>query len=149
MAEGAASQLYKALVVKGHAININWAKPRAQAYVEGHSSSSSSSSSSGGVAMLPPPGMESAPASTYALPGLPQPVLLAQSCSSSSSGGYFVGGNSAPGGAGGGVGGGGGVGMKRGAGEMGGEGVPVPQKKAAAGANQYPSMNPARMGAKI
>lgn len=146
MAENAASQLYKALVIKGHPIQINWAKPRAQAYVEGGGSggSSSSSSSSSGLAMLPPPGMEYAPASTYALPGLPQPVLRppepSGSSSSSSGGGYFI--SNPPSAAG----------VKRGAGEMSGEGVGsvvAPQQKKAVASNQYPSMNPSRMGAKI
>jgi len=135
MAEHAAGQLYKALVVKGHAINVNWAKPRAQAITEGaagsSSSSSSSSSGSNGGAMPPPPGLESAPVSTYALKGLPQPVLSGEA-----------------------------AGAKRPASDMGegtaeaagggaeAEAEAAPRAKKANKA-QYPSMNPQRMGAKL
>jgi pre-mRNA-splicing factor RBM22/SLT11 len=136
MAEHAAGQLYKALVVKGHAINVNWAKPRAQAITEGAAGGSSSSSSgsgsgSNGGAMPPPPGLESAPVSTYALKGLPQPVLSGEA-----------------------------AGAKRPASDMGegtaeaagggaeAEAEAAPRAKKANKA-QYPSMNPQRMGAKL
>jgi RNA recognition motif-containing protein len=77
MAEHAASQLYKALLVKGRAISVNWAKPRAQAFVEGGGASSSLAGMCDDeqMTMLPPPGMERAAASAYALPGLSQPML--------------------------------------------------------------------------
>ena len=140
MAEHAAGHLYKALVVKGHAININWAKPRAQAITEGAGSSSSGGGFGG--AMLPPPGMEAAPMSTYALPGLPKPVL-----SSSAAGPWAEGEDEL-------------AGAKRPASNM-AEGGSAAGTEAAVAAEdaaprakkankaQYPSMNPQRMGAKI
>ena len=35
MAEHAAAQLYKALLIKGRVISVNWAKPMKQAVIDG------------------------------------------------------------------------------------------------------------------
>ena len=77
MAENAAKELYRACMVKGKVISINWAKPRAQAYIEGGGAGGSKGGTGdeGPFAMLPPPGMEKAPSSSYLLPGMPQPLL--------------------------------------------------------------------------
>ena len=77
MAENAAKELYRACMVKGKVISINWAKPRAQAYIEGGGAGGSKGGAvdEGPFAMLPPPGMEKAPSSSYLLPGMPQPLL--------------------------------------------------------------------------
>lgn len=72
MAEHAASQLYNALLIKGRVISVNWAKPRAQALVEG----ADSLSGSGEASFMPaPPGMETMPVSAYALKGVAPPLL--------------------------------------------------------------------------
>jgi RNA recognition motif-containing protein len=68
-AEGAAAQLYNALMVNGRALSVNWARPK----VQGDNSAASDAASSSHV-MLPPPGMERAPTSAYVLPGMPAPV---------------------------------------------------------------------------
>jgi pre-mRNA-splicing factor RBM22/SLT11 len=73
-AEHAAKQLYKSLLVKGQSLSLNWAKPRTQATIEGGGGRSASSSSASS-ALLPPPGMESAPSSAYALPGMAAPTF--------------------------------------------------------------------------
>ena len=63
-AEQAASVLSSAYVIKGSIINVNWAKSRA-------SSDSSSSSAASNTHIMPaPPGMESMPATSYALPNM-------------------------------------------------------------------------------
>lgn len=78
-AEYAAQQLYNALIVHGHPISVNWAKPRTtQATEFGDGSRAAQAAaeqlSGGGGAMLPPPGMERAPRSQYALPGMALPM---------------------------------------------------------------------------
>ena len=100
MAENAAKELYRACMVKGKVISINWAKPRAQAYVEGGgvgSNGGAGSGEEGSFAMLPPPGMEKAPSSSYVLPGMPQPFLqppapfgLPPSSSGAGGSSYFI-----------------------------------------------------------
>ena len=71
MAEFAASQLFKALVIKGAAVHVNWAKTS-------HSGNANKSGSSFGEdlaasALLAPPGLQLAPVSQYALaPGFPK-----------------------------------------------------------------------------
>ena len=72
-AEHAASQLYNALMVKGRALTLSWAKPRAQAVIQG-SESVGPNGTSADATLLPPPGMESAPLEHYALPGLQAPL---------------------------------------------------------------------------
>lgn len=74
MAEYAASQLYNALVVKGRALSVNWARPRAQAVIEG-AALNDGANTSREVVMLAPPGMEKAPKSAYSLEGMGQPIL--------------------------------------------------------------------------
>ena len=69
-AEGAAAQLYNALMVNGRPLSVNWAIPKPQS---GDGNSSSSASAAG--VMLPPPGMERAPQSAYVLPGMAAPVV--------------------------------------------------------------------------
>jgi len=75
MAEYAASQLYNALVVKGRALTVNWARPRAQATIEASAHSTNATANSGSVAMLAPPGLEKEHASTYSLQGMAKPIL--------------------------------------------------------------------------
>ena len=68
--EGAAAQLYNALTVNGRSLSVNWAKPKAQNL----DSSSAAAAAASSHVMLPPPGMERAPPSAYVLPGMPAPV---------------------------------------------------------------------------
>jgi pre-mRNA-splicing factor RBM22/SLT11 len=69
-AEAAAKQLYKALVIKGRSLNINWAKPKAQAVTEGRDRAAT------GDALMPlPPGIDSSNMSAVLLPGMLPPVL--------------------------------------------------------------------------
>lgn len=70
-AEFAAQQLHSALVVKGRALTLNWARPRTQALVEGAGLAEDQSR-----LMLPPPGLETAPMNAYCLPGMEPPVLI-------------------------------------------------------------------------
>jgi hypothetical protein len=73
MAENAARELYRAMMVRGRVISVNWAKPRAQAHVEGGGETTENSGA--GMVMLPPPGMEGKGSKSYYLPGLPQPYM--------------------------------------------------------------------------
>jgi pre-mRNA-splicing factor RBM22/SLT11 len=68
-AEGAAAQLYNALMVSGRSLTVNWARPRAQ-----NDPSAGAANAKASHVMPPPPGMERAPASAYVLPGMPAPV---------------------------------------------------------------------------
>jgi pre-mRNA-splicing factor RBM22/SLT11 len=68
-AEGAAAQLYNALMVNGRSLTVNWARPRAQ-----NDPTAGGASAKASHVMPPPPGMERAPASAYVLPGMPAPV---------------------------------------------------------------------------
>jgi pre-mRNA-splicing factor RBM22/SLT11 len=68
-AEGAAAQLYNALMVNGRSLTVNWARPRAQ-----NDPTASAAGAKASHVMPPPPGMERAPASAYVLPGMPAPV---------------------------------------------------------------------------
>ena len=173
MAENAAKELYRAMIVKDKVINVNWSKPRAQGYVEGGGGSSQSSASHDGpTAMLPPPGMEKAPTSAYLLPGMampfmPPPPMGLPPGIGPSAGSYFIT-NSAPrdpqvqlqlqpSGI---VGDSSSIGGKRSAGDMliaSGLGAEAseeqrksqPRPPPRAPVNLYPSMNPSRMGAKI
>lgn len=158
MAENAAKELYRAMMVKDKVINVNWSKPRSQAPVQG--GGPSSTGDSGPMAMLPPPGMEKAPTSAYLLPGMPIPFMPPppMGLPPSDSGSSFLShqppqppkpisqdGLEAI------------VGSKRPAGDMaiaGGldgfvEPKRVNQSQPKAPASLYPSMNPSRMGAKI
>jgi pre-mRNA-splicing factor RBM22/SLT11 len=158
MAENAAKELYRAMIVKDKVINVNWSKPRAQDYVQG--GGSTQSSDSGPTAMLPPPGMEKAPTSAYLLPGMPIPFMPPppMGLPPSDTGSYFLNhqaprpaqpvamdGQEAT------------VGSKRPAGDMaiagGLDGFAdtkrMTQSQPKAPASLYPSMNPSRMGAKI
>ena len=77
-AEHAARQLYKTLTVKSQALSLNWAKPRTQASVEGggHATTGAAAPPSEALSQLPPPpGMEYAPQSAYALPGMSVPAF--------------------------------------------------------------------------
>ena len=170
MAENAASQLYRALVIKGHAINVNWAKPKAQTEGgNGGGGSGMPSNEDGSIAMLPPPGMEAAPMNTYALPGLPPPLMrpplpppLPPSTSSSSSSSSIqaeveetnangtgskrgvdeISSNSSSSGGGGGGGGGGS--------ELAGSSQSKKKRgESKPAAASYPSMDPGRMGSKL
>lgn len=159
MAENAARELYRAMMVRGRVISVNWAKPRAQAHVEGGGETNESSGA--GMVMLPPPGMENKNTTSYYLPGLPQPYMQPPNPeglppTSSSGNNYFVGqppmveGQDHV------------TGNKRTVGEI-SEGQPInqqqngppppqhkkPQYRPPGPSNLYPSMNPARMGAKI
>ena len=77
MAENAARYLYNNLVIKGHAISVNWSKPKSLS--SGSSASSSSSSGSGTstngaeFTMMAPPGMENAPVHMYSISNPPPP----------------------------------------------------------------------------
>jgi RNA recognition motif-containing protein len=85
-AEGAAAQLYNALMVSGRSLSVNWARPKVQSGASaGGAGGSAGGSGSGSAAMLPPPGMERAPAAAYQLTGLPAPVTAWPPASSSSS----------------------------------------------------------------
>ena len=172
MAENAARELYRAMIVKDKVINVNWSKPRAQAFVEG--GGSGQSKDDGPLAMLPPPGMEKAPPSAYQLPDIPMPFMPPPpvglpSSLSSQSGSYFLNhqaprppppgpgtgpasmSEGAPGAS---------IGHKRSVGEMAIAGgldgqfeqnrvQPRPPPTGPGPASLYPSMNPSRMGAKI
>ena len=75
-AEQAASQLYKALMVNGRPVNVNWAKPRVEAAAAaagGALGDMADGDASAAPVLLPPPGMERAPASAYCLPGMAPP----------------------------------------------------------------------------
>jgi len=80
-AELAASQLYNALMVKGRALTLSWAKPRTQAVVKGNALEEGvlgAGSCPSSAIMPPPPGMEGARPSAYALPGMTVPVVQTQ-----------------------------------------------------------------------
>lgn len=64
-AEYAATQLYNALMVSGHPLNVNWAKPKTQAMA-----GSTSTVVTDPLQMLPPPGMEGKAETVYSLPGV-------------------------------------------------------------------------------
>lgn len=71
-AENAARQLYGALMVRGRALSMHWARPRAPvsaqlASVEG--------AGDDGLLMLAPPGLEAAPTSAYSLGGVAPPGI--------------------------------------------------------------------------
>lgn len=74
-AEHAAQQLYNTLTVKGQALTLNWAKPRAQAAVEGGGGARAPAPPGAMAQLPPPPGMEYAPKSAYALPGMAAPAF--------------------------------------------------------------------------
>ena len=171
MAENAAKELYRAMIVKDKVINVNWSKPRSQGLVEGGRSSQSGSNDDGPTAMLPPPGMEKAPTSAYLLPGMAMPFMPPppmgmppgiSSCPGPSSGNYFIPNLTpqAPLQLSHGVGDMSSLGAKRSAGDMliasGLDGDSSeeqrrtqPRPPPRAPTNLYPSMNPSRMGAKI
>ena len=76
MAEYAAKQLYRNLIIHGQQISVNWAKPRAtmQGVVNSQGSAVGSE-----LVMMAPPGMENAPMSAYSVTGATtkiQPVTL-------------------------------------------------------------------------
>lgn len=174
MAENAARELYRAMIVKDKVINVNWSKPRAQAFVEGGGGSGSSKDDEP-RAMLPPPGMEKAPPSAYQLPDIPIPFMPPPPVGlpsevNSQSGSYFLnhqaprppppGPGPVPNPMTDGVPGAS-IGLKRPIGEMaiaGGLDGQFDQKRVqprppptgpGSSASLYPSMNPSRMGAKI
>jgi pre-mRNA-splicing factor RBM22/SLT11 len=160
MAEYAASQLYKALMIKGKVISVNWARPRAQALV-GSAGAGGGAFAVGNapVAMLPPPGMDAADVGAYALPDAPLPILqpppppgpppagpgaTAPAPSAPAAVGSVRSLEEANGGDDSNVGDEDGGEKKRRAVDHGGS---VPQRASSAAA-LYPSMNPARLGSK-
>eukprot|EP00596_Hydrurales_sp_CCMP1899_P004089 CAMPEP_0119044746 /NCGR_PEP_ID=MMETSP1177-20130426/34176_1 /TAXON_ID=2985 /ORGANISM="Ochromonas sp, Strain CCMP1899" /LENGTH=463 /DNA_ID=CAMNT_0007015343 /DNA_START=181 /DNA_END=1572 /DNA_ORIENTATION=- len=168
MAENAARELYRAMMVRGRVISVNWAKPRAQAHVEG--AGETNDSSGAGQVMLPPPGMEGKGSKSYYLPGLSQPYMQPPPPNpegfppaSSSGNSYFVDSRVDQPQAADNPGQDPVVGNKRPVGEIASEGQPSnehqtgppppqhkkPQHRPPGPSNLYPSMNPARMGAKI
>ena len=70
-AEHASKQLYGALMVRGRALSLQWARPRLLGSDSGNGGPPIDSS-----AMLPPPGLEDAPMNAYSLPGLSPPTAV-------------------------------------------------------------------------
>lgn len=161
MAENAARELYRAMIVKDKVINVNWSKPRQPVALGG---GSGPSHDDGPLAMLPPPGMEKAPPSAYQLPDIPMPFMPPPPMGLPSA---FLnhqtprppplgpGPNPTLDGAAGAS-----IGFKRPQGDMAiAEGLdgqleqkrvqPRPPPSGPGPASLYPSMNPSRMGAKI
>ena len=67
-AEAAAKAMYNCLEIKGYALNVNWAKPKADS---SQSQSQSAQSNATSHSMPAPPGMEGAAVGAYALPHMP------------------------------------------------------------------------------